>query len=298
MAKQAKPLGWRIVFWVAVIVLVGSLASLGVIAYSYMKGQNVYDDLQSEAFGLDANDSLKDIKTLADFTIDWEALRAINPDIVGWLYIPDTVVSYPIVHRPGDSEYYLTHNFNNESAQFGAEFGAIMLSGDNSSDFSDRNNLIYGHNMANGSMFAQLAAFADTEVFNAHRTIYLFTPEMNYQLQTFAVVRVHETEGEIAQANFASEEEYLAFVEGILDRSIVSPDPAAPAAEEIGKTFAFSTCDGADNSYRYITFATVEDSVAVGAEEGNKSAGEESFDDAVDEGQIDAIGSAVNERTE
>ncbi len=293
-------------FWVAILVLVGSLVALGVIGFSYMKGQSAYDDLENEAFGVAPDDVLREGKSLADFSVDWERLRAINPDIVGWLYVPDTVISYPIVHRAGDSQYYLNHNFNDESSQFGAEFGAIMLSGENSADFSDQNNLVYGHNMANGSMFALLASFSDSAEFNAHRTIYLFTPAMNYQLETFAVVRVHETEGEIGQPTFAGEEAYLAFVENILDRSIVSPDPAAPAAAEIGKTFAFSTCDGADNSYRYITFASVKDSVAPGGEEGDNSpdgetpneAGNVGQADEVDEGQIDAIDAAVNERAE
>ena len=78
--------------------------------------------------------------SLADFTVDWDALKAINPDTVGWIYIPGTVVNYPIV-QAADDEKYLTHDFKGSEGWI-ATFGAIFLAAENSSDFSDPNNII------------------------------------------------------------------------------------------------------------------------------------------------------------
>ncbi|MFR7405086.1 MAG: class B sortase, partial [Coriobacteriaceae bacterium] len=113
---------------------------------------------------------------LADLVVDWDALRAINPDIVAWVYMPGTIINYPVAHKDGDSEYYLHHNFSLGEGSFGAEFGSIMLSGENAGDFSDEVNILYGHHMRNGSMFALFAEFRDSAIFNEHRTIYLLTP--------------------------------------------------------------------------------------------------------------------------
>ena len=139
---------------------------------------------------------------LADLVVDWDALRAINPDIVAWVYMPGTIINYPVAHKDGDSEYYLHHNFSLGEGSFGAEFGSIMLSGENAGDFSDEVNILYGHHMRNGSMFALFAEFRDSAIFNEHRTIYLLTPEGNYRLQTFAVEHVPMTHASIATPNY------------------------------------------------------------------------------------------------
>lgn len=262
-AKARKGGPWRVVFWVALAVLVVSLACLGYIAYTYWSGQRAYDDIAADSFSIPEDVSGM---TLADFEVDWDALRAINPDVVGWVYVPGTTVSYPIAHRDGDDAYYLKHNFaGSTTGQFGAEYGCIMLSGENDADFSDQVNIIYGHNLTNGSMFAQLAEFANTDVFNEHRTIYVLTPTGNYRLSTFAINRVSGSDTTVVVPNPGSASELSAYVQKRLDDSLVEPDPAAPEAAEVGKVFAFSTCDHADNTYRFVTFAQVEEYLPTGA---------------------------------
>ena len=156
---------------------------------------------------------------LADLVVDWDALRAINPDIVAWVYMPGTIINYPVAHKDGDSEYYLHHNFSLGEGSFGAEFGSIMLSGENAGDFSDEVNILYGHHMRNGSMFALFAEFRDSAIFNEHRTIYLLTPEGNYRLQTFAVEHVPMTHASIATPNYPTDEEFTAFKDWLVEES-------------------------------------------------------------------------------
>lgn len=236
-------------FWIALAVFVVAAGALAYLGYTYWKGQKAYDDIAANAF------TVPESSSLADFDVDWDALRAINPDVVGWIYIPGTEVNYPIAWREGDDDYYLKHNFNGvSSAEFGAEYGSIMLSGVNEPDFSDEVNIIYGHNMANGSMFAQLAKFHDADAFNSYRIVYLLTPRGNYLLRSFAVVHVPGSSTDIIIPNFADDAERIAYMQDKIDGSIVEPDPAGSAAADIDQAFALVTCDGANRSYRYITY--------------------------------------------
>lgn len=285
-STQSRKKGpWRVVFWVALVVLVLSLAALAAIGFSYWSGQRAYDDIASENFSAPSDVSGA---TLADFSVNWDALRAVNPDVVAWVYIPDTDVSYPIVHRDGDDSHYLTHDFNGNTRNvIGAEYGCVMLSGENAGDFSDAVNVIYGHNMANGSMFALLARFTDSATFNAHRAFYLLTPAGNYELTSFAVDRVPGSSTDIVIPNPG---DVTAYVQARLDASTVTPDPAAPAASEIDKVFAFSTCDAPDNSYRIITFCSVTDYQPAGTGADDTGAAQ------VDEGDIANVEGSVEGR--
>ena len=68
-----------VVFWIALVVFVVALAALGAIGFSYWQGQQTYQSVAEEGFTPPS-----DIEgtSLADFTVDWDALKAINPDTV------------------------------------------------------------------------------------------------------------------------------------------------------------------------------------------------------------------------
>ena len=87
------------------------------------------------------------------FTVDFAVLQQINEDIVAWLRIPG-VLDYPVVQGT-DNSYYLHHTFRKEYNIA----GSIFLDARNMADFSDSKNIIYGHNMRNGSMFHVLRKF-------------------------------------------------------------------------------------------------------------------------------------------
>ena len=304
-AKRKGP--WSVVFWLALVVFVVSLGALAYIGYTYWQGQKAYDDIAGDAF------VAPDSTSLADFQVDWDALRAINSDVVGWIYMPGTGINYPIAWREGDDDYYLKHNFNGvTSAQFGAEYGCIMLSGVNQPDFSDTVNIIYGHNMANGTMFAPLAKYYNVDEFNAHRLVYLLTPKGNYLLQTYSIVRVPGSSTDIVIPNFTSDEDRVDYMQDKIDTSLVTPDPEGSAAKDIAQTFALVTCDGADRSYRYITYCEILDyypmatgagatgssagSGAVGAGSGSGSDGNLNDGGLVSRNDLSNVGNAASDR--
>ena len=113
--------------------------------------------------------------------VDFEALQEVNPDIVAWLYLEGTVLNYPVVQGE-DNDHYLYYMFDGSWNGI----GCIFLDSRNSGDFTDRNSVIYGHHMQNGSMFACLDGYKKQEFYDAHPTILLLTPEKNYRLELFS----------------------------------------------------------------------------------------------------------------
>ena len=83
--------------------------------------------------------------------MDFAALREVNSDVLGWILIPGTVISYPLL-QGDDNSYYLNHTWK----KWTNVVGSIFLECQNSPDLTVFNTLVYGHRMNNGSMFASL----------------------------------------------------------------------------------------------------------------------------------------------
>ena len=99
-------------------------------------------------------------------------LLAINPDVRGWLTIDGTHVDYPIVQGEDDMEYVNKGVYGEFSLS-----GTVFLDSENTSDFSDCYNLLFGHHMANGAMFGDVVRFTDRTYFEKHQTGRLFYPD-------------------------------------------------------------------------------------------------------------------------
>ncbi len=114
-------------------------------------------------------------------TVDFAELQTVNPDVVGWIYSEGTVINYPVVQGT-DNSYYLKHlidgTYNSD--------GSIFVDCENRPDFSDGNTVVYGHNMKDGMMFAELLNYTDQSYYEAHPVIWLLTPQQNYQVVLYA----------------------------------------------------------------------------------------------------------------
>ena len=113
-----------------------------------------------------------------------QALIAENGDCIGWLSIDGTNISYPVMHTPPDPQKYLRRNFYGKYSQSGVPFL------DGRCDLQSTNLIIYGHNMRNGTMFADLKKYVDRDFLNAHRTVKFETAD---GVQTFIVTEVLKT---------------------------------------------------------------------------------------------------------
>ena len=118
---------------------------------------------------------------IAPIHVDFEQLGKVNGDVIGWIFCPDTAINYPVVHAT-DNEYYLDRDYRREYDPN----GAIFTDEENSPGFADSNTIIYGHHMADMSMFASLEYWLDQAYYDAHPVMWLLTPEQDYRVDLFS----------------------------------------------------------------------------------------------------------------
>lgn len=128
--------------------------------------------------------------TKKELTAQVRQLSAEHSDSVAWLYIPDTNIDYPIM-QSGDNEYY-AHRAADGSYLYA---GSLFMDYRCSSDFSDFNSVIYGHNMGNGTMFADIPNYENEEFFMNHSFGWLTTEDEVHLIDFFAVARTTDTSG-------------------------------------------------------------------------------------------------------
>lgn len=119
------------------------------------------------------------------FTVDFEALRAENGDIAGWLYCGDTKIDYPVMYSEEEGKYL--HTRPDGTYAYG---GSLFLGSSFSPELSAFCTVIYGHNMKDGSMFGTLRKYRDEEYFLSHPVFYYFSPYGDYMLDVAGVFEV------------------------------------------------------------------------------------------------------------
>lgn len=175
--------------------------------------------------------------------IDFAALREASPDIVGWLYCPDTAVSYPLVQGQ-DNSYYLSHLADGSENRN----GCLFMDCENRRDLSDENTLLYGHHMASGKMFACLVSYAEQEYYEAHPVVYLVTEEKDYRLELFAGYTA-AVDSDAYTLRFASKEDFAAWLVRIKEKSDFSSKVQVGEGDHI---VTLSTCAYSFENARYV----------------------------------------------
>ena len=110
-----------------------------------------------------------------------------NPEVYAWLYVPDTNISLPVLQSGTDDNFYLEHDVYKDYSFPGAIYSQAM----NSKDFLDRVTVLYGHNMADGSMFADLHKFSDEKFFNSKAHEYFYVFDRDGKKLVYQVVSAH-----------------------------------------------------------------------------------------------------------
>ncbi|MBP3879434.1 MAG: class B sortase [Lachnospiraceae bacterium] len=176
-------------------------------------------------------------------SVNWEELKAINPEIVGWIYVDaEPGINYPICQTK-DNDYYLHRTFRGEYLFAGSIFEECM----NASDFSDVNTIVYGHNMKNGSMFGMLKQLKNQDVYDANPYFWILTPKGNYRYHIFAAFDTG-AESDVYTLISAGGPEALAWSQKMQSRSEVAN--SVPLAEN-DHCVILSTCTS-DSSMRCV----------------------------------------------
>lgn len=177
--------------------------------------------------------------------IDFESLKATNPDVIAWLYIPGTVIDYPILWKEYDIDYYLHRDINHKESYY-----TIYMDGYSNADFSTLNNIIYGHHMKDGTMFTDITKFKDETFFKEHRMIYIYTPQKTYRLKTFAAL-YSDAAPERRQTYFDDMDYFHDYVDRMTKECSYRDIPTTG----IDKIWSFITCSYEGDDTRTILYA-------------------------------------------
>ncbi|MCR4962290.1 MAG: class B sortase [Firmicutes bacterium] len=176
------------------------------------------------------------------FSIDFAALQEINPEIVGWIKGAGANIDYPIL-RAEDNSYYLDHMYNRENNKSGAIFMDYRCSG----DFSDKNTVIYGHHMKNGTMFGGLDRYRDQAFYEANPTLLLATPEQDYSIELICGT-VENGDRQFFRLQFENDEAFFTYLDDLKKRSTFTSDVKIQADDQI---ITLCTCSYERDNARY-----------------------------------------------
>lgn len=209
-------------------------------------------------------------QTELQIPVDFEELQEINPDIYAWITVPGTVIDYPIVQNE-DNTYYLTRSAEGEDSVAGAIFSETF----NEKDFCDVHNVLYGHNMKDGSMFADLHLFEDEEFFEKHKEIVIYTPDSIGYYRIFAAY-LYDDRHLLQSYDCSDPVVFEAYIKEILgQRNLYAHiDKEAEIGEE-DRILTLSTCHSMGNSSRYLVQAVLEEGYGLLGKEREKSPGRE-----------------------
>ena len=246
--------GWkRAIWWCAFSVCFVALCVSGYFLISqqleYRAAENEYSSLEELVPPPDDSVSLE--VGLATRQLDHEQLASINSDYAAWLYLPETNIDYPVV-KGTNNQYYVAYTF--QKKRNGA--GSLFIDYRNQKDFSDKNTIIYGHNMRNKTMFYDLISFkTDENFFRQNPCFYLYTPTAVYRVDIFTVY-VAPADGDQTQFTFSSDEAFLAYAQEKQAQSLYETDVELTATDRI---VTFSTCSYEFDNARTIVQGVLRD---------------------------------------
>lgn len=243
MKQKGKKIFYTTLMLIAGAVFLFSAYKVGTMLYQYY-----LQDQEKETLLKMVN--LSNHPETEPFTIDWKALKETNADVIGWILIPDTNISYPIV-QGNDNAYYLNHTVEKTYLYS----GAIFLDAHAKADFHDRNTIIYGHNIKYGTMFAQLEKFKDEDFFRKHPYIYIFTPDKNYRCEVFSIYTTKATSPSY-KTQFINDDDFADYLNMVTKNSDHKSEYAASKLDHI---VTLSTCSyeagGEASELRYLLHA-------------------------------------------
>lgn len=247
-------------------VIIGILIGISVVCvvllvlhvWKQQRNQRIYENMQDQVekaqesepdTGEDA-----DAKGGVEIPVDFEALESINPDIYAWIQIDGTNINYPIVQSAEDDGYYLMHTADKQEGYP----GSIYTESCNKKDFTDFNTLIYGHDMADGSMFQNLHNYSDPAYMEAHPEIVIYTPDQKLVYRIFAAV-VYDDRHIMNSFDFQLSDDRQLFLDSVYavrDLSSVI-DQEIPVNTD-SRIITLSTCIAGRDNNRFLVEAVLQ----------------------------------------
>jgi len=195
--------------------------------------------------------------------IDFDGLKEMNEDIIGWITIPGTQVSYAILQDKEQEEYYLHHTVTKEENILGSIFTYPQFS----PSLTDPNTIIFGHNMRSGQMFGELSNYTDQAFYNEYPDVYIYTPERSVHCLIYSAYTCPKEDSTYTMGFEPDSAEFGEYILHTIEMSGIETG-ITPTQED--QVFILSTCsDTGDHSVRYVVCCVVKDIASEGREEDN-----------------------------
>lgn len=238
---------------VGVVLLVAAAVIFIRAQIGYQQAQSSYKDLQQYAVQDSSGDNIP--------VVDFDELEKINPDVVGWIYIPGTVVNYPVVQTDNNSTYlYKLFDLSGNGS------GSIFMDMDNEAPgIIDQQTTLYGHHMNDGSMFKVIDdTLTSQDAFDAIENVYYITRENTYRFRPLFTAQVVDEYVDARRPNFDGDMTLERYLDQTLDQAKVE---AADAQERIGSTeqvLSLVTCAGEiiPRTTRAVMVCSLEETIA------------------------------------
>lgn len=235
------------------LIIVG-LVLIGIAAFMWFSKQWEYHEQDAE------NEKLA---TYAQFpegddqppTVDWAGLKAINPEIVGWIYIPNTAINYP-VYQAADNEKYLRHNAEGEYAVGGQVF---MDYANTKPGMVDQQTLIYGHHLRNGAMFKHIADMDNQSTFDNTPTVWYLTEDKNFELEPLFLYYTNGDDTEVRELQMESDDVFREYLLGRLTNAVTRRDDAEQIIASTSHALSLITCNYYQDNGRTVLVCVPKD---------------------------------------
>ena len=227
-----------------------SIAFLWMYAAQSIQQAHLYSDLAA----VRAQDVQQKIASKSPVQPTSRNLYLENSDMVGWIQIEGTNIDYPVMQTLAEPNYYLKHDFEKNYTDYGCPF----MQADCDALAPSDNLILYGHNMKDGSMFADLAKYRSKNFWQIHKTVWFDTAVGGCAYEIFAVI--HTT----VQADAADAFPFYLFVNATAPEDFADYVSACKAralydtgifAEYGDKLLTLSTCDNITDDGRLLVIA-------------------------------------------
>ena len=227
-----------------------SIAFLWMYAAQSIQQAHLYSDLAA----VSTQDTQQETASEPEKQASYRNLYLENADMVGWIQIEGTNINYPVMQTPADPNYYLKHDFEKNYTDYGCPF----MQADCDALCPSDNLIIYGHNMKDGSMFADLAKYRSKDFRQAHKTVWFDTELGSSAYEIFAVI--HTTvQADAADAfpfyrfvDAPASEEFADYVSACKARALYDTGISAQYGD---KLLTLSTCDNITDNGRWLVIA-------------------------------------------
>lgn len=228
----------KIINIILVAIIIVCLSIIGYKYYNYNKDDKLNSEIQdlqpviNEASDSDNNSSGEndgqDQSKEGNYvnSANEEELKSINSDYKMWIQIENTNINYPVV-QSSDNDYYLKHNFRKESNISGTVFVESANDIDN-----DKNIILYGHNMRNGTMFNNITNYKEESFFNEDNKINIIMNNTLYEYEVFSVYVKNVSEVNLA-IGFANEDEFINYAYNEAEESLYKKDVDFSAGDNL-----------------------------------------------------------------